>query len=55
MVSNMSEMFMMPPRLFRDSLEYIILKTRKKLDSNAPKFQGNDKAMNLKLKLEEGQ
>ena len=33
-VSNMSEMFVMPPLLFNKSLDQIIQKSRRKMDSN---------------------
>ena len=34
-ISNMSEMYIIPPRLFQISLEQIIQKSRRKMDSNA--------------------
>jgi len=35
MIQNMNEMCVMPPKLFASSLDQIIQKSRKKMESNA--------------------
>ena len=41
LISNMSEMCIMPPKLFKESLEQLIQKSRRKIDSQSSRIVGN--------------